>query len=84
MLVAVTVADLNGDTYMDIVIANNNYNYVNVLVGYGNGTFGEEMRFTTNYWLLSVTVADFNSDGRMDITVTSEYSNTVNILLNTC
>ena len=44
-LVAVAVADLNGDGKPDLVTANSSTNDVSVLLGNGNGTFQTAQRF---------------------------------------
>ena len=42
---SVVVADIDNDTCLDIVVANQNTNDVSVLLGYGNGTFQDQIRY---------------------------------------
>lgn len=79
----VSVGDFNGDTRLDIVVANYNYNNVGVLLGNGDGTFQPQVLFSFGIGSAptSVTVADFNKDNRLDIAVTNAGTNTVGISL---
>ncbi|CAF4630636.1 unnamed protein product, partial [Rotaria socialis] len=44
---SVAVGDFNNDTRLDIVVANSDDNSVSVLLGYGNGSFQNQMTFST-------------------------------------
>jgi hypothetical protein len=62
------VADLNGDGRPDLIVVNNANNYVGVLLGNGDGTFGAfitVLPYTNG--LSMVLVADMNGDGRTDL-----------------
>jgi len=70
---SVVAADLNGDSFVDIVAANIgsfNQGYertVSVRLGRGDGTFLAETKLDTGGRPRAVTVADFTGDGKADI-----------------
>lgn len=74
---AVAVADLNGDGYPDLVVANGcvtssdcSLGAVSVLLGNGDGTFRSAVTYdATEGEATSVAVADLNGDGHPDIVV---------------
>jgi VCBS repeat protein len=88
---SVTIADLNGDSRLDLAVAN----YVGpdsvqeaplggvaVLLGTGDGAFGAPTRFDTGgVGSFSVGVADFNGDGKVDLATANSGVNTVSVLL---
>ena len=78
---SVAVGDLNNDTRLDIVVANSDSNNVSVLLGYGNGSFHEQMTYSTGSQPYSVAVGDLNNDTRLDIVVANFDSNNVSVLL---
>ncbi|CAF1255225.1 unnamed protein product, partial [Adineta ricciae] len=63
--------DFNNDYIIDIVVANYRGNNVGVLLGFGNGSFGPVVTYSTNDGSRpqSVAVGDFNNDSRLDIAV---------------
>ena len=79
--VAVAVADLNGDTKPDIVVANNETDNVSVLLGNCDLTFTALGSFMVNASPEWVVAADFDRDGRMDIATSSDFDNKVSVLL---
>jgi hypothetical protein len=82
---SVTVGDLNGDRYLDIIFTNENGNNVGVLHGIGNENFRLSSMFPTgdNSLPASVTLDDFNHDGYLDIAVANFHTNNVGVLLGT-
>ena len=46
---AVTVSDFNNDGQLDIVVANYGTDNVGILFGYGNGTFENQVTYSTGY-----------------------------------
>ena len=80
--VAVAVADLNGDSKPDIIVANNEDDSVSVLLGNCNLTFNPAPGSfpgvaSSPEW---VVAADFDRDGRMDIATSGDFDNKVSVL----
>src|SRR5277367_2143652 len=92
---AITVADVNADGKLDLVIAQcanagSCDGVVGVLLGNGNGTFQTAVIYNTGgYVATAVAVADVNGDGKPDLLVTNQClsvnscaNGTVGVLLN--
>ncbi len=79
--VSVAVADLNGDSYPDIVTANDLSDDVSVLFGLGNGTFTTYQAYPVGADPVSVALADFNGDNHVDIVAASAMESNVSVLL---
>lgn len=79
---AVTIADINGDQSLDILIGNNGQN--TLLINNGNGFFSDQtgQRLPQRLDITQdVAFADLNGDGLLDIVVANEDDN--RILMNT-
>jgi hypothetical protein len=65
----VAVADYNGDTIQDLAACMGNGNGTAILIGNGDGTFGEPFRILDNAIDVpqSLAAADYNRDGFVDI-----------------
>jgi hypothetical protein len=76
---SLAVADVNGDSKPDVVVANENISVSNVqnggvglLLGNGDGTFRTAVAYYSGgYEALSVAVGDVNGDGKPDLLVTN-------------
>jgi hypothetical protein len=85
---ALAVADLNGDGFLDLAVANSNSangtasGSVSVLFGNGNGTFQPQEVYPAGLNTSSVVVGDFNGDGQLDFAVTNQADETVGVYLN--
>ncbi|CAF3221632.1 unnamed protein product [Rotaria sp. Silwood2] len=79
----VAVGDVNNDTQLDIVVANYGTNTVGVLLGYGNGTFINQMMLSTgsNSHPAFIVIGDYNGDTQLDIAAGNSGSKNVDILL---
>ncbi|CAF4167049.1 unnamed protein product, partial [Rotaria sp. Silwood2] len=81
--VAVTVGDFNSDDGLDIVVVNHNSSNVAILLGYSNGSFANQVAYSTGTrcqpW--SVAVGDVNNDKRLDLAVANYNIDNVGILL---
>jgi hypothetical protein len=85
--VASTLADLNGDGRLDLVVVNSAGNSISVLlnttpVGASTPAFAAQQTFAVGNGPFSVVVGDFNGDGRPDLAVADFNSNSVSVLLN--
>jgi len=82
---SVATGDLNGDGYLDLVVANGDDNNVAVLFGNPDGKFQPAIRFAAGNGPVSVVIADFNGDGNLDIATAnagvSEPTQSVSVLL---
>jgi uncharacterized protein (DUF2141 family) len=80
---SVAVGDFNGDSKLDLAVANINGNTVSILLGTGTGSFGAKTDFGTGSTPFSVAVGDFNGDGKLDLATANLSSDTGSILLGT-
>ena len=87
---AVKLADLNGDSIPDLIVANSGSNNVLIYPGLGNGQFGPALNGGHGFFtgtnpvgitVVGVTGPDLNGDGRPDLVVANKGSNDVSILL---
>ncbi len=65
----VAVADFNGDTKPDLIVANSASANVSLLFGNGDGTFQPAVSYSAGAAPQSLAVADFNGDGKFDLAV---------------
>ncbi len=83
---AVTLADLNNNGILDLIVANSGSNNVLVYPGLGNGQFGPALNdghgFFTGTNPVGITVADVTGNGRLDLIIANKGSNDVSILIN--
>jgi type II/III secretion system protein/VCBS repeat protein len=87
--VYVATGDFNGDSILDLAVANNADNTVSILAGIpsaantsvGSGTFQTQNVFPTAAGPTSLAVADYNVDGQLDIAVAASGDNAVSVLL---
>jgi hypothetical protein len=78
-----TIADLNQDNHLDIIVVNPGSNNLGVFFGFDNGSFDAQQSYSTGsssspYW---VSVADFNNDESLDLAVANSNTQNVGILL---
>ena len=78
---AIVTADFNGDTRLDLAIANHGSSNVSVLLGNADGTFRSAQDAPTGAGPTSIAVGDFNSDGKVDLATANYGGNNVSVLL---
>src|SRR5262249_45697736 len=80
----IALADMDSDSFLDIVTAGNGNEGGAILLNDGTGSFGAPIVFgpqSANAEALSVIVADFNQDGAPDIAVTVRNLNRIDVFL---
>ena len=83
---SVAVADINRDSYLDVVVTNRGTNNVLVFLGKGDGSLSQCQSYPMGYNARpqSVIIADMNNDHMLDIIIANYGSDYVEILLQTC
>lgn len=79
---AVLVADVDGDTYLDLISVNqgtNNVGDLQILKGFGDGTFRVVRSVTAGSVPTGAALADTNGDGRADLVVSNLRSQEVTV-----
>ena len=77
---AVVVADLTGDGFLDLAVAEANSDQVSVLLNKGNGTFMAPVSYSVGQLPLSLVAVDFGN-GHIDLATANENSDDVSVLL---
>ncbi|MEG4093216.1 DUF4347 domain-containing protein, partial [Microcoleus sp. Pol12B4] len=78
----INVGDFNADTFLDLVVTNQNDDNVSILLGNGTGGFGTATNFAVGSSPLYVTSGLFNNDNFPDLAVArGSLAGTVSILL---
>ena len=79
--ISIVIADLNNDDKLDIATANNADDSAGVFLNDGNGSFEDQMAYSTDPGSgpYSIAVADFNNDSQIDLAIANEQNNNVMI-----
>jgi len=77
----IAVADFNGDGILDMATDDYSGNEISVLLGAGNGTFGQAVNYSVGNEPVSIGTADFNGDGKADLVTTNFNQKNVSVLL---
>jgi len=78
---AIAVGFINGDNFLDVVVANGGSNNVSVLLGNGDGTFANPVNYDAGAYPWYVALADLNLDGNLDLVVSNHDSGDLTVLL---
>jgi len=78
-LSSIVSADLNGDGWPDLAVADFNDNKVALRFNDGNGGFVPGADVPVGNGAREIGIGDFNGDGKKDLAVTNELSNTISI-----
>ncbi|CAF4948368.1 unnamed protein product, partial [Rotaria sp. Silwood1] len=81
---SVAIGDFNNDARLDIVVTNSAANQVGILLGYGNGSFANQISYSSSYSPQSVAAGDFDNDTCMDIVVANYDSDSIDVRLGYC
>src|SRR5262249_33278897 len=79
---SVAVGDLDGDSDLDLVVANLGSGTGGVLLNRGDGTFAAAGSCPAGMGPTSVAVGDLDGDSDLDLVVANRNSNTVSVLKN--
>jgi hypothetical protein len=78
---AVIVGDFDGDSRLDLIVANSSDNSISVLLSNISGGFSPKVDYKVGSAPAQLVSADFNGDGKLDLAVVNSQDNTVSILL---
>lgn len=79
---AITVADLDADRYVDMVVTNINTDDISVFINAGDGTFAGAVNYPSGRALYAICTGDLDGDGDQDLAAADWDSNGVFVLLN--
>ena len=79
---AVIAADFNGDSHVDLAVADTNAGTATILFGNGDGTFTTSVSFPTGSQPSGLAAADFNGDNRTDLAISNANSSSVTVIIN--
>jgi hypothetical protein len=80
---AIAITDFNKDGSLDVAATTSGSNKVDILLGYGNGSFATITTYPTGNgsYPIAITVSDFNKDDRLDIAVVNRDTSNIGIFL---
>lgn len=78
---AIAVGDFNHDDHLDLAVTDDQWNFVQILRGDGNGNFTDLNNYTGLSSPKSICTGFFNGDSHLDLAVANRTGSTVSILL---
>ena len=78
---SIALGDLDGDDFLDLVIANYYFDDISVLLGDGTGNFGPVKYYDVGARPNSVVIEDIDNDGALDLINTNSGDGKISILL---
>ncbi|CAF1586178.1 unnamed protein product [Adineta steineri] len=83
---AVAIVDFDNDGQLDIAVASYGANSMGVLLGYGNGSFMNQLIFPTGFdsHPIALATGDINKDKLTDIVAVNDGYGNIDILMKTC
>jgi hypothetical protein len=80
---AVAVADFDNDGRLDIIVTVFSDDIIRIYFGYGDGTFGHRLKYSTgtDSGPQSIAIADLNNDGVLDIVIGNYRSGNIGIFI---
>ena len=81
---AITAADFNGDSRLDLIVVNRASNSFSVLLNLGTGSFASASNFLAGIFPESLAVGDFNNDGRNEVVTANRGGNNFSLITNSC
>lgn len=78
---AVVIANFNGDSNTDLVVANKNSSNISYFSGNGDGTYAAGITHATGTNPVSVFAIDINHDGFIDVITANSAVHTISVLL---
>jgi flagellin-like hook-associated protein FlgL len=76
---SIAIADLNNDSVLDILTANETDNSLSLLMGNGDGTFRGTSPISVGGLPYLVDLSDVNNDGRLDVVVSNQTPGNVGV-----
>jgi len=77
---SVVSGQFNGDTNLDLVVANFGSSNVSVLLGNGDNTFQPAVNYAAGSGAINVVVGDLDGDSKQDLVVANNNTNTISVL----
>ena len=81
---SIMAVDFNGDSRLDLIVANRASNSVSILTNTGNGNFTQAANFLAGIFPEQLAVGDFNNDGRNEVVTANRGGNNFSLITNSC